>query len=49
MNQIMRNATARMDVLNQEYKRGLITGVEFLAELTAQVKIIEDQRSDERF
>jgi hypothetical protein len=32
-----------------EYKRGIITGIEYLAEVTTHVKAIEDLRNDERF
>lgn len=35
-----------IETMVREYSRGLITGVEFLAELTAQVKEIEYKRSD---
>lgn len=31
-----------------EYKRGLITSVEFLDELSSVVKVVEEHRNDER-
>lgn len=34
-----------MRKVTNEYERGLVTGVEFLAETTALVKAVEDQRN----